>query len=94
MHAKPPSHHRSDLVRIAIHAMSERGLEPEFSSAVERQLAGISATGTSADPGIHDLTTLLWCSIDNDDSMDLDQLTVSEALPNGSARLWVAIADV
>ncbi|PQA76358.1 RNB domain-containing ribonuclease [Rhodoferax sp. TS-BS-61-7] len=94
MHAKPPSHHRSDLVRIAIHAMSERGLEPEFSSAVERQLDGIAATGASADPGIHDLSTLLWCSIDNDDSMDLDQLTVSEALPNGSVRLWVAIADV
>nr|WP_315848507.1 ribonuclease R [uncultured Rhodoferax sp.] len=94
MHAKPPSHHRSDLVRIAIHAMSERGLEPEFSSAVERQLAGITATGASADPTVHDLTTLLWCSIDNDDSLDLDQLTVSEALPNGSVRLWVAIADV
>ncbi|TAH12597.1 MAG: RNB domain-containing ribonuclease [Curvibacter sp.] len=94
MHTKPHSHHRSDLVRIAIHAMSERGLEPEFSPAVERQLAGISATGASADLAVHDLTTLLWCSIDNDDSMDLDQLTVSEALPNGSVRLWVAIADV
>ncbi|MFY8042525.1 MAG: RNB domain-containing ribonuclease, partial [Rhodoferax sp.] len=94
MHTKPPSHHRSDLVRIAIHAMSERGLEPEFSPAVERQLAGIAATGASADLAVHDLSALLWCSIDNDDSMDLDQLTVSEALPNGSVRLWVAIADV
>ncbi len=87
-------HHRSDLVRIAIQTMSERGLLPEFAPAVDRQLAGITATGDSADPAVHDLTALLWCSIDNDDSLDLDQLTVSEVLPNGSVRLWVAIADV
>ncbi|WP_367849274.1 RNB domain-containing ribonuclease [Rhodoferax sp. WC2427] len=94
MQAHPNVHHRSDLVRIAIQAMSERGLMPEFSPAVDRQLAGITATGDSADPAVHDLTALLWCSIDNDDSLDLDQLTVSEAMPNGSVRLWVAIADV
>ena len=74
--------------------MSERGLLPEFAPAVDRQLAGITVTGDSADPAVHDLTALLWCSIDNDDSLDLDQLTVSEVLPNGSVRLWVAIADV
>ncbi len=74
--------------------MSERGLLPEFSPAVDRQLAGITATGDSADPAVHDLTALLWCSIDNDDSLDLDQLTVSEVLAHGSVRLWVAIADV
>ena len=74
--------------------MSERGLLPEFAPAVDRQLAGITATGDSADPAVHDLSALLWCSIDNDDSLDLDQLTVSEVLPNGSVRLWVAIADV
>ena len=94
MQTKHPSHQRSDLVRIATHAMHERGLLPEFSSEVERQLAGITRQPDAADPAIHDLTTLLWCSIDNDDSMDLDQLTLSEALPNGSVRLWVAIADV
>ena len=87
-------HQRSDLVRIAIHDMTERGLQPEFSPAVERQLADITGTHDDADSTIHDLTNLLWCSIDNDDSMDLDQLTVSEALPNGGVRLWVAIADV
>lgn len=91
-HHRP--HHRSDLVRIAIHAMTERGLLPEFSSHVEQQLATITGPGADNDPTIHDLTALLWCSIDNDDSMDLDQLTTSEALPNGNVRLWVAIADV
>jgi exoribonuclease-2 len=88
------THHRSDLVSIAIHAMSERGLQPEFSAAVERQLSGITAPGQEQGPDIRDLTTLLWCSIDNDDSEDLDQLTASEVLPNGAVRLWVAVADV
>jgi exoribonuclease-2 len=41
-----------------------------------------------------DLTGLLWCSIDNDDSLDLDQLTVAEALPNGKVKILVAVADV
>ena len=90
----PHPHQRSDLIRIATHAMHERGLLPEFSTEVERQLAGITGTHEVADPALHDLTALRWCSIDNDDSMDLDQLTLSEALPNGGVRLWVAIADV
>lgn len=87
-------HQRSDLVRIAIHVMSERGLQPEFSDRVVQQLAAITGTAIDDDPAIHDLTGLLWCSIDNDDSLDLDQLTVSEVLPSGAVRLWVAIADV
>ena len=87
-------HQRSDLVRIATHVMAERGLEPEFSRRVEQQLAAITGAGRDDGPDVHDLTHLLWCSIDNDDSLDLDQLTVSEPLPTGAIRLWVAIADV
>lgn len=90
----PRHHHRADLVRIAIHAMEERGLEPEFSPLVVRQLATIGGAAQALEPGIQDLTQLLWCSIDNDDSMDLDQLTACETLPQGAVRLWVAIADV
>jgi exoribonuclease II len=93
-------HHRSDLVRIAIGAMVERGLEPEFSAGVRRQLAAIAGPSSEPDPAssphieVRDLTDLPWCSIDNDDSMDLDQLTASEVLPQSAVRLWVAIADV
>ena len=74
--------------------MSERGLRPEFPEGVERQLAGIRGAAVDASASIHDLTTLLWCSIDNDDSRDLDQLTFWEGLPHGSCSLRVAIADV
>src|SRR6185436_2740078 len=44
--------------------------------------------------GRTDLRDLLWCSIDNDDSLDLDQLTVAEPLGNGRTRVSIAIADV
>ena len=87
-------HHRSDLVRIATRAMAERGLEPEFPARVERELAGITGPGNETGPDIRDLTHLLWCSLDNDDSLDLDQLTVCEPLDQDVVRLWVAIADV
>ena len=87
-------HQRSDLERISIAAMTERGLLPEFSASVEHQLAKITGPGQDDDPAIFDLTKLLWCSLDNDDSLDLDQLTVSEVLPNGHVKIWVAIADV
>jgi exoribonuclease-2 len=87
-------HQRSDLVRLATSAMSERGLQPEFSERVETQLASIAGPGHETGADVQDLTGLLWCSIDNDDSLDLDQLTVIEALPQGTVKILVAIADV
>ena len=89
-----PHHHRSDLLRIAVTAMTERGLEPEFPAAVQQQLASIHGPGRDADLRIRDLTALPWCSIDNDDSRDLDQLTACEVLPGGAVRVFVAVADV
>jgi len=86
---------RADLVRIATDAMTERGLEPDFSADAKRQLASIS--GMAADDNnahVRDLTALPWFSIDNDDSLDLDQLTASEPLADGAVKLFVAIADV
>ena len=43
---------------------------------------------------IRDMRDLLWASIDNDDSRDLDQLTVAEAMPADKVKILVAIADV
>jgi exoribonuclease II len=91
---RPHRHQRSDLVRISIAAMTERGLLPEFSKQVVRQLDKIHGAAEGEDSDIFDLTKLLWCSIDNDDSLDLDQLTACEVLGNGKVKILVAIADV
>jgi RNB domain len=87
-------HTRSDLARIAAAVMRERGLEPEFPAAVLSQLASLSGPARGADPGVADMTALPWCSIDNDDSRDLDQLSCCEVLPSGAVKLMVAVADV
>lgn len=91
-----PTHRygRSDLARIAAEAMLERGLEPEFSLAAQQELKTITHAGEDHDPRVVDMTRTLWCSIDNDDSRDLDQLTACEPLPQGHVKLWVAVADV
>lgn len=85
--------HRALLARVARDAMLEYGLEPEFpprALAEANALGGISPDGE----GAADLRDLLWCSIDNDDSLDLDQLTVAEGEVDGGTRILVAIADV
>jgi exoribonuclease-2 len=92
--------HRAILERIAHRAMLERGLLPDFSATAlaelgRLQLPAAAGSGPSEGSlGIRDLRNLLWASIDNDDSRDLDQLTVAEAMPGGSVRLLVAVADV
>src|SRR5512134_3281978 len=90
-------HHRAILRSIAHRVMIERGLLPDFSSEVLAELERLRELvdkPTSDSPHVHDMRNLLWVSIDNDDSLDLDQLTVAEALPGGQVRIMVAIADV
>ena len=93
MHPQHP-HTRSDLAQIAADVMMERGLQPEFPPGVLQQLGGIDGPARETGPDIRELTHLLWCSIDNDDSRDLDQLSVSEVLENGAVKVLVAVADV
>ncbi len=88
---RPP---RMILQDIAHRAMIARGLAPDFSPAAKAELAAINGNGPSAGPSTRDLRRLLWCSIDNDDSRDLDQLSVAETLPDGATKILVAIADV
>ncbi len=88
------THHRSDLRGIARRAMIERGLLPDFSPEVEQELGRIRGAAQESGDGLRDLRGLLWCSIDNDDSRDLDQLSVSEKLSGGAVKILVAVADV
>jgi len=87
-------HHRSDLADIARRAMREKGLDPDFPKDALQQLTQIEAPARDKDPAIRDLRDLLWASIDNDDSRDLDQLSVAEELGGGSVKVLIAIADV
>jgi VacB/RNase II family 3'-5' exoribonuclease len=86
--------HRTDLKGIARRAMIERGLLPDFSAAAMAELGRIQGSATDQSSNLRDLTGLLWASIDNDDSRDLDQLTVAEPRPDQSVKILVAIADV
>jgi VacB/RNase II family 3'-5' exoribonuclease len=86
--------HRSLLQDIARRAMLERGLLPDFPPQALAELDGIDGPATRPQESKHDLRQLLWCSIDNDDSRDLDQLTAAETLPGGAVKIVVAIADV
>ena len=94
MNNKLHPHQKEELADLAVAAMRERGLEPEFPKPAIEQLKTIDGPSAEDGAGIVDMTGLLWCSIDNDDSRDLDQLTASEVLPDGSVRILVAIADV
>ena len=73
--------------------MLAHGLEPDFPPAAVRQLAGISAAPAAA-ADVRDLRALPWCSIDNDDSRDLDQLSVAQPQADGAVQILIAIADV
>ena len=86
--------HRLILRGIAHRAMLERGLVPDFPPAALAELDAIHGPATRTDQSTRDLRSLLWCSIDNDDSRDLDQLTIAEAMSNGATKVLVAIADV
>ena len=92
---EPEIRNKSILQDIAKRAMLQRGLRPEFSRECISELERIKApTEPDSAANARDLSHMLWASIDNDDSEDLDQLTVAEALPEGKTRILVAIADV
>ncbi len=74
--------------------MLERGLLPDFSPEVRSQTAAIAPASAAPEPALRDLRHLLWASIDNDDSRDLDQLSVAEPLGGGAVKILAAVADV
>jgi VacB/RNase II family 3'-5' exoribonuclease len=85
---------RSELAGIARRAMIERGLLPEFSPETVAEATAITEAASDAGPLVRDLRHMLWASIDNDDSRDLDQLSVAEPLSGSAVKVLVAVADV
>ncbi len=92
--SRPSAQNRKELQAIARRVMTERGLEPDFSPAAKAETDALTRPALESGPSIKDLTGLLWASIDNDDSRDLDQLSVAEPLAGGAVRVFVAVADV
>jgi exoribonuclease-2 len=92
MNAKHSANHLQILRRIARRAMIDRGFLPDFAPQVRDELAALNPAPVQT--GLRDLRDLPWCSIDNDESRDLDQLTVAREGGNGAVTIFVAIADV
>lgn len=86
--------HRGILVKIAHRVMLEKGLLPDFSPEALAELDVIRSPAVAENSRIRDLRDRPWVSIDNDDSRDLDQLTVAEELPGGMVKVFAAVADV
>ncbi|MGD0891817.1 MAG: RNB domain-containing ribonuclease [Terracidiphilus sp.] len=84
-----------NLVAAAHASMIEHGFQPDFPAGTDKELAAIEAhPEPPAVPGIQDLRNLLWSSIDNDTSKDLDQIEWAEQLADGRIRVLVGVADV
>ncbi len=85
-----------DLQVVAKDVMRQHGFEPDFQPAVQQQLIQLRAhpPAIAAGPDVRDLRKLLWSSIDNDTSRDLDQIEFAERLSNGDVKILVGIADL
>jgi exoribonuclease-2 len=76
---------RSEMIR--------QGFLPDFPPQVVAEINAVNVAASGA-AGCRDLRHLLWSSIDNDDSRDLDQIEWAERLPDGKIRVMVGVADV
>src|SRR4029077_9114679 len=92
MNDNRPAHF--DLQAAARQIMLEHGFEPDFPPEVAKQLSDLQAHPVAPGKDIRDLRQLLWSSIDNDTSRDLDQIEVAERLSTGEIKVLVGIADV
>src|SRR5215469_10391800 len=82
-----------DLKSRAHQAMLDAGFKPDFPADVSREVQ-TAKPPIPSNGAVRDLRALLWSSIDNDSSKDLDQVEYAEKLPDGTVRLLVGIADV
>jgi exoribonuclease-2 len=87
------SNSQYDLGSMAHQEMLAQGFHPDFPAAVDQQVKALESQSPAIAADLKDLRSLLWSSIDNDTSRDLDQAEVAERVSNG-IRVMVAIADV
>jgi VacB/RNase II family 3'-5' exoribonuclease len=93
MHSSKPLHF--NLASAAHAAMIEHGFQPDFPAGTDTAVSAIQAHPEMPSvPGAQDLRKLLWSSIDNDTSKDLDQIEWAEQLPDGRIRVLIGVADV
>lgn len=91
----PPNPKQADLRAIARMAMAKYGFITAFPPKVmEKADACDPATPTTNENQVKDLRHLLWSSIDNIDTEDLDQIEYCERGKSGEIDIKVAIADV
>jgi len=83
-----------NLVAAAHADMMEHGFQPDFPAGTDTELASIKAQAELPAKDVQDLRELLWSSIDNDTSKDLDQIEWAEQLPDGRIRVLIGVADV
>ncbi len=82
-----------DLGALADQVMKQKGLETEFSKEAIEQLQSIHSPAKPLGAPCEDLRSLLFSSIDNSNSRDLDQLTYAQKNSDGTRTLWIAVAD-
>src|SRR5215207_4789295 len=92
----PMDHQQASwLAEMARQVMIDQGLDPDYDRDIEQQVTAIKGPATAdGEAAIRDMRSIVWCSIDNDDSRDLDQLTYAERKDEGTVRMFVAVADV
>jgi VacB/RNase II family 3'-5' exoribonuclease len=73
--------------------MIHEGFQPDFPPPVINEVNSFHAA-TGLDGAAQDLRALLWSSIDNPESRDLDQIEWAERTPEGHIRVRVGVADV
>jgi VacB/RNase II family 3'-5' exoribonuclease len=94
MTTHPGAKRKGVLEQIARSAMRTYGFLPDFSADALKELETAQQADRTAESSGIDLRHLLWASIDNDDSLDLDQLTVAQVLTDTRVKVLVAVADV
>ncbi len=82
----------TDLDTVARRALTENDFHPDLDDAARREVSALRSAATASDA--RDLRELLWSSIDNAESKDLDQIEFAETLPDDGIRLRIGIADV